>query len=207
MNIELYPIMSIADPLLLLALRIYETSFPPHEQMTPSFWIKNLLTLAEGTVSLTAFIDQDNRDVVGMAFCETIRPVSRPSVVFLWYLCIRADQRGAGIGAQAYQRLISRFFDEGICALVFEVERPDVAIEHGAGAADLAARRIRWYQRNGARLLRNVDYLQHVDNGLPPTPMYLMVHSPHPLTPEEAFRMLTEDVGLNAQAVGPLSLE
>ena len=207
MNIELHPITGIADPCLLPALRIYEQGFPPHEQMTPSFWIKTILELPEGKLNFIAIVNQDDSDVVGMTVYERFRPASQPPVAYLWYLCIREDLRGQGVGGQIYQRLTSQFFDEGINALVFEVERPDVAIAHGTAEADLAVRRIRWYQRNGAKLLLNVDYLQHVDNGLPPTPMHLMIHSRHPLTPDEAFRIMIDDAGLKAQAVGPLSLE
>jgi GNAT superfamily N-acetyltransferase len=207
MNIDLHSITSITDPCLLPALRIYEQAFPPYEQMTPSFWIQNLLQLPEGRLGFTAALNREDGDVVGMAFYQVTRPALQPPVAYLWYLCTRDDLRGQGVGAQIYQRLVAQFFEDGIGAVVFEVERPDVAIAHGADSADLAARRIRWYQRNGARLLQNVDYLQHVDNGLQPTPMHLMIHSQQPLTPDEAFRILTEDAGLKAVAIGLLSLD
>jgi ribosomal protein S18 acetylase RimI-like enzyme len=205
---DLRRITSISDPCLLPALRIYEQAFPPHEQMTPSFWIGNLLDSSEHARHFVAAIDRGSEEVVGMAFYEIVRPADGAPIVRLWYLCTRAGLRGQGVGSQVYQKLISQFFAEGIGAMLFEVERPDTAIQQGVEAAELAARRIRWYQRNGARLLLNVDYLQPVDNGLPPTPMYLMIHSSDPaITPDEALRLATVELRLPAAAIGPLRLE
>ncbi|MCW3095255.1 MAG: acetyltransferase, N-acetylglutamate synthase [Chthonomonadaceae bacterium] len=207
MHLELHRIDGITDPYLLPALRIYEQAFPLYEQTTTSSWIENLLDRSESARIFVVALDRESDQVAGMAFYETCRSVSQPPVVYLWYLCTRVDLRGQGLGRKIYQMLTERLFATGARAIVFEVERPDAVLLHGPDAAELAARRIRWYQRNGALLLSNVDYLQHVDNGLPPTPMYLMIHPQHALTPEEAFRIMTEEVELKANAIGPLGLE
>jgi GNAT superfamily N-acetyltransferase len=207
MHLDLHRIDGITDPSLLPALRIYEQAFPLNEQMTASFWIENLLDRSEGARNFVVAIDRESDQVAGMAFYDYCRSGAESPVVRLWYLCTRADLRGQGLGRQFYQILIAHLFATGARAMVFEVERPDVALQHGPDAAEMAARRIRWYQRNGALLLSNIDYLQHVDNGLPPTPMYLMIHPQRTLTPEEAFRIVTEEIRWTAVAIGPLALE
>ena len=207
MKIDLHDVHGLTDPCLLPALKLYEQAFPLYEQMTTSFWIENLRDMPGKARHFLAAIDRENDEVVGMAFYEICRSAPALAVARLWYLCTREERRGQGLGSRMYGILISRLFAEGVRAVAFEVERPDAAIDHGDDQAELAARRIQWYRRNGAMLLQNVDYLQYVDNGLPPTPMYLMIHPQAPLSGEEAFRLVTEVLGLKAEAVGPLVLE
>jgi hypothetical protein len=57
----------------------------------------------------------------------------------------------------------------------------------GAEAAALAARRIGFYKRRGARLLTGVEYLQRVGPHQPAVPMHIMIHCAQDCAPEKGF--------------------
>ncbi len=206
MAFVLHTVSEITDPRLLPALRIYEQAFPVYEQMTSSFWIRLLLSPNDDAMQFISVVDTESDEVVGMILYQIHRHEQSAPVAVLWYFCTRSDIRNRGSGGEIYQIMVSRLFAEGVRAMVFEVERPDVVIKQSVEGAELAERRIRWYQRNGAKLIKNADYLQYVDNGLPPTPMHLMIHTPSPVTPEEAFQIATEAAGMDATAIGTLEL-
>ncbi|HVK02857.1 MAG TPA: GNAT family N-acetyltransferase [Armatimonadaceae bacterium] len=208
----LVPIESVHDPRLVPALRVYHESFPLHEQMSVPFWFETVLSLPLPDTHLLAVVDDETDGAtVGMVFYQTVAGAggdNAPPVALLWYLCTRGDRRGAGLGAAAYQTLVRTLFANGIAALVFEVEIPEEAgaQEHGGEAAEMARRRIAWYRRNGARVLEGVRYLQSVDNGSEPTPMHLMVHTPAPVTPDEAYALACAATGEEIERVSELSL-
>jgi GNAT superfamily N-acetyltransferase len=103
------------------------------------------------------------------------------------YLATRSDLRGQGVGAVLYQQVVEELcLRRGSEILLFEVEKPEVMAAESPEAAQLAQRRIDWYQRQGARLLEGIRYVQSVA-WQPPVEMALMFHNVAALTPTEAF--------------------
>jgi GNAT superfamily N-acetyltransferase len=108
-------------------------------------------------------------------------------VACLWYLAIAPQARSAGLGTRFYQEIVRRLEPSAFRAMLFEVEIP--AQQAGELGREDARRRIRFYHRQGARLLTGIDYLQYVGPHCPATPMHLMVQPLRPLNPQEAFRL------------------
>jgi hypothetical protein len=77
------------------------------------------------------------------------------------------------LGAQFYQEIARRVQAAGCEMLIFEVEKPELMSTDAE--RKIASRRIQFYQRQGARLLKGIDYVQIVGPHQPPTPMHLMV--------------------------------
>jgi ribosomal protein S18 acetylase RimI-like enzyme len=211
MDVALHPITSVHDPHLIPALRIYQEAFPVHEQMSVAFWFETVLSLPQPGTQFYAAVDRETGETLGMALYRTPGmagevPPPEP-VAFLYYLCVRGDRRGEGLGATVYQDLVRSLFRTGYAAMVFEVEKPEEARRHGEAAGEVAERRVRWYQRNGARLLRGVDYLQTVDTGLPGTPMHVMIHTPNAVTPETAYALACSGLEEDLRRTSELALE
>lgn len=207
---RLEPLTSFADARLLPAMRIYAEAFPPHEQMSTAFWLETVGALPQADKQLYAIVG-DDAATAGMIYLELVSPEAEDGatgpVAFLWYLCTHRDLRGAGVGAAAYAELVRRLQAAGAVGMVFEVEQPEEAERHAAGGGPLAQRRIGWYRRNGARLLKGVRYFQTTDNGSPPVPMHLMVHPFRPVSAEEAYRLACIATEETVERDGALSLE
>ena len=193
-------ITSPDDPLLVPWLELYERAFPPEEKVPVS---DHLDTLArpdpEWHVALVA-VTAERDDFVAM-----LRYEWGGRAAYLPYLAVGEAWRGAGLGSRIYEHLLERIrgASPGVEALVFEVERPDQA--HDAPGREDAERRIRFYQRLGARLLRGIHYLQEVPEQ-PPIPMNLMVHPFQPLTAEAALELARSLFPVERTAE-PLALE
>lgn len=190
MNLQIHRIETIRDARTVPALRIYSDSFPLEEKMSVAYWLEALLSLPDPAKHLyIATPEESADDVVAMLYAETIRGENDEQVVALWYLCTRADTRGTGVGGLIYDDLVRRVFADGVRALVFEVEKPEVvARSRGELAEALARRRIAFYQRHGASLLDAVAYSMQVDHNAPPVAMHVMVHTPNPVNRDTALR-------------------
>lgn len=134
---------------------------------------------------------------LGIAYFET-DPELRAG--FLWYLALRAGDRGRGLGATLYRHLANQCRDAGMQLLIFEVEIPEQE------SLTWAERRIAWYRRQGAQLLGGIRYLQSVDTGGDPVEMHLMAHLFAPATPNEVFEVASGLFGDALERIGPLSL-
>lgn len=203
-NFSLHALTSLQDALLLPWLDLYETAFPPHEKMLVSEHLKILRQKEaglEGQHHLLAVLDQHAH------FAGLLRYQVLPEVgaAYLWYLAIEPRLRNSGLGSRVYQALIQRLVDAHLKMLVFEVEIPELQ-QHEAGQGT-ARRRIGFYQRQGARLVHGVDYLQYVGSHQPPTPMHLMVHPLVPLSPGDAFELAKFIFKDALRQVGDLRLE
>lgn len=197
-------ITTLDDPLYDDYLDLYQKAFPLNEQMLVSDFNRALRrnVLEEPTDQrLVAAVASDG-NLAGMAR-YSIDAISNAGV--LWYLAVSEDSRGLGTGSGFYAEIVRRLTEElpGLAALVFEVERPDCA--GSPEDAVLAERRIRFYQRNGARLLCGVDYVQST-GWQPDVPMHLMVHSFSAKSPEEAFNVCSVVFGNSLRQTGTLSL-
>jgi ribosomal protein S18 acetylase RimI-like enzyme len=124
--------------------QIYLASFPPDEKMPFQTAVDGL---AEGW--LTVLIAREGERIVGIAMAN---PLPDVLLWYLSYIAVDGGQQGRGIGSRLFQYLIDflrRATDtEG---LLWEVE-PDVP-----GQPDHTQnRRLRFYERQGAQLLRQI---------------------------------------------------
>jgi len=171
--------------------------------MLVSFFLRLLKQKARGEeedTHLLASIDETGR-LMAMIMYALER---EERAAYLWYLAVASDLRCAGIGSFCYRSIADRARQAGMRLMVIEVEMPEEA--KTAEMTELARRRIRFYQRQDARLLLEMHYLQSVGPHVPPIPMHIMVHPFVEMTPEEAFAQANRVLGTITQA-GELSLE
>jgi ribosomal protein S18 acetylase RimI-like enzyme len=194
-------ILSLYNDLIMPWLDLYETAFPPNERILVSSILKRISdnhnAPAKG-IYTAAILNQDNQ-FIGMSMVEL--PAGKP-VGILWYVAVTPGQRSRGWGSKIYRGIVSQINPEIYKALVFEVEipgQPDSSPE--------AERRIRFYQKNGARLLTGIHYLQSVGWHQPPTPMHIMIHPLQPMDAETAYEMAKSIFGASLQKTGVLALK
>ena len=199
-SLDFHVIESLQDPIYDSWLDLYQKAFPLSEQMLVS-WHNAALRNKGGDEHLLAALGRDE-EFLGMARYD-VYPESRAAV--LWYMAVVPEARDRGIGSQLYQHIFSQIRAEtGLRGLFFEVEDPGVA--HDDEERRDSERRIRFYQRNGASILRGISYLQSVE-WQPPITMLIMVHAPDSLDAEEAFGMAVEVFDGAPEKTGELRLE
>ena len=182
-------------------LDLFEISFPANEKLLFSTLLKILKSKGQGEAAgmrMIAIQDEEGR-TVGMTLYQLL---PEKSLATLWYLATDPSERSRGLGGKIYEQLISGLDPSLYKALILEVEIPGEI--HSSPDAD---RRIRFYKRNGAYLLRGIHYLQDIGWHQPQTPMHLMVHPLQPLTPEQVFQLAQSAFGDLIHQTGPLSLE
>ena len=174
----LVEITPLDDPLLLPWLDLYETAFPPEERVFTS----RLLSGAKqsGKYHMLAAVDGSG-GLAGMAFYNE---VPEAQAAFLWYLAVAPDLRGKGIGAWLYSAVLQHL-DKNDKAMFLDVEIPEEM--RTPAESEMAARRIRFYQRLGGRLLGGVRFVQKVEAHLPTISTYLMVHPIQPMNAQTAY--------------------
>lgn len=160
--------------------------------------------------------EQEKSDpIVGLMMYET---VPHSGYAYLWYIAVAPEKRGQGIGGWMLYQLEQQVRGERpqngetenttlqaevieteqseqtggeIRAILFEIEHRDHAKDDDHALQIMA--RERFYQRWGAKIARNVEYLQSVGNWQPSTPMYLCVYPlVKSLTDGEIRAMLAE---------------
>jgi GNAT superfamily N-acetyltransferase len=147
------------------AFNLYEASFPPAER-DPVEVIKERILRREhndqqsDTISHFLIVKREAQ-VLGLAsyaYFDSTR------LGFLFYLAVDPALRGQGLGAWLLQKINARLSqDASACGgspprgLMWEVERPLDA--ETPAEQEMRQRRIQFYQRNGAVLLDQVDFL------------------------------------------------
>ncbi|MEP6756352.1 MAG: GNAT family N-acetyltransferase [Chthonomonadales bacterium] len=197
-RIQLSPITSKDSPFWKPWLEIYDASFPIDEQMTVGFFEKlfaNWEKEEEHDHLVYAFVASDNPEtVLGITMFELDRDEKS---LCIWYIAMDETVRNQGLGAKAYGLLVDMAKDLKFDSLTYEVDIPKTTDPN-----ELARRRIRFYQRQGSKLLGGYSYLQSVDNGSAPIPMWLMVHPLVEISPDEAARLCREVWGETFKPVG-----
>ena len=190
---------------------LYERSFPPAERhdFARIRGITEEQGEARGLHVLTAV---DGDILLGLSI---LRHLAEASLGYLWYLCVDEAARGSGIGGRLYQRTLevlredARACGRGLKGMIFEVERLDS--EPHATYGD-PIRRVKFYERLGARLILGYDYWQPPIPPHGPVPLQLMFH---PLgleecTEEELARIVSDFLrfgqGVEDADVNPASL-
>ena len=202
MKITFYEITDINDALFMPWLDLYETAFPPEEKILVSgfFRFLNPDIKEDGVESrLIAALDERG-EFAGLMFYRT-----KPEIYAfaLWYLATLPALRGSGVGAGCYDEVVRRAKESGAKFVVFEVEVPEDSPD-----ADIARRRIEFYRRRGAKLLRGIRMLQKIGDHTRTVQMNIMVHSFEPISPQQAFEIAVKYVDNEGiSQIGELSLE
>lgn len=148
---------------------IYEASFPAAERVDSQEY---LACVANGTRWCFGALCAD--ELVGFA---TIVPNIVPSIHLLEYLAIASSARNGGLGGVLFDHVM-RELDADV---LLEVESDDECAEH---EHDLRQRRIRFYERHGARIVEGITCRAPCMDGDGVLPMKLMwwsaQHHPSP---------------------------
>lgn len=174
----LVKITTLDDPLLMPWLDLYETAFPPEERVFTSRLLNGVKTQRE--YHMLAAVDESG-GLAGLAFYNEL-PEAQSA--FLWYLAVLPDLRGQGIGAWLYQAVLQHL-DKNDRAMFLDVEIPEEM--RTPAEREMAARRIRFYQRLGAYRLSGVRFVQKVEEHHPTITPYLMVHPIQPMSAQSAY--------------------
>ena len=196
-HISLVEIKVPTHPLFHQWLDLYETAFSPSEKLLVSTILKMLEESRKKSPHHLMAITDQNDAFAGMMLYETKSDVG---LALLWYLAIQPERRNQGIGSLIFQELLRRLNPSIYRALFFEVEIP------AKKNREEAERRIAFYQRNGAFLLRGIHYLQNIGWHHPPTPMHIMMHPLIPMDAEQAFALAKIPFGDALQKRGVLAL-
>jgi GNAT superfamily N-acetyltransferase len=151
---------------------IYRDSIPGEERESPSIILDSL----ERGIGM-AFRARVDGTTIGIA---TTHLLLNPAAVFLVYLAVRRDRRGAGCGGDlleyAWTRSLLRMRERGCAPLgmIWEVDPPDSARHPNEVAT--RRRRMTFFERHGG-VPAPGGYVQPPLSGGEPVPMRLMFRS------------------------------
>jgi ribosomal protein S18 acetylase RimI-like enzyme len=174
-------IASADDPLLPAWLDLYESSFPPRA-LLPVERVKRELErerrrdFEEGILLAACHPGVSGAEaLLGLAWFHVRRFDNLfPAYGDLWYLAVDPNARNRGFGGSLLEAVCRHVAGAGGKALFWAVEHPNWPVSGVREDGPMAARRIRFYQRQGAFLLREVRYFLSL-GGPPYLPMHLMV--------------------------------
>ncbi len=180
-------IVSPDDRALARIKEIYRASFPPAERLGDWFFDEGVRGRAGAPRPgwpLYHLLAAEQGEVTGFTAAEYFLEEGDGSPVnlgFLVYLAVDERFRGGGIGAHLYACALAllavdaRMAGRELAGMAFTVERPEEAAS--ASERSLRARRISFYERQGAMLLGGVDFVNPpLRPGEAPIPLHLMYH-------------------------------
>ena len=175
MPIELRRITTGSEERMAKICSLYESSFP-QEELRPFERIREELESPNGDrlTRLIAAVDGDSAPGISIF---ALFPAA--SLGYLWYLCVDPSTRGSGLGGKLYREsldVLNRDASDlgtSLRGMIFEVERTTTEAHPVYGDP---FRRIRFYQRLGARLIEGYDYHQPAIPPHGPVPLQLMFH-------------------------------
>lgn len=106
-----------------------------------------------------------------VAFMALLYPLEDTQFVLLDYLAVKQQHRKRGLGSE-FLRNVYTIAGLKNKLLICEVEDPNVGVDQ-----DTRQRRVYFYRKNGAKILKNVHYLLPPLQGNTPTKMVLLVFS------------------------------
>jgi GNAT superfamily N-acetyltransferase len=177
-TVDIRDITDLYSPLGQEALKIYERSFPDAER-DPVENIAASLYNPDPEKEVTRFRVLIEQDVVaGFIYFSSYKEYY---LGFLKFIAVREDIRGKGIGPILLQDGIQQIRRDGVRAtgwpylgLVLEVERPEM-VENDQDR-QIRERRIQFYRRNGAVMIKDIDYIAPpIAEGKPSLPFHLIV--------------------------------
>lgn len=197
-------ITDINDELLLPWLDLYEMSFPPREKVLVSAFLKDFKEIQSGreiNEHMVAIVD-DQGKLVGLQE-YTHRPDTR--VAQLWYFAVVPEARNSGLGGKCHAAVLERVKDAGARVAFWEVEVPEEM--ETPEERELATRRIGFYRRQGALMLRGIHHASQAAPHQPLTPYHLLLVPFEPMSAEEAFALAHEAYRGDVTQVGELGME
>ncbi len=146
---------------------IYLEAFPDNERQTED---KIKYRVEHGNYNL--IIAQRNKSVAGFSL---VFPFTDLNFGLLDYMAVQKDQRGLGVGSKLLAKTLE-FLKQDVTSgfLILEVEDPAFGsvLERAA-----RLRRVRFYQKLGAKVVTNFKYLMPPLAGDSPTNMLLMIYA------------------------------
>jgi ribosomal protein S18 acetylase RimI-like enzyme len=203
-NIGFVEIDRLDHPLIPAWKALYLDAFPPTERMGWKAHFEKCIPERPQTHFVLA-VTADN-EFAGLA-SYGIDETDVGEVLFLWYLATVPALRSRGIGQAVMTEIKRRAEESGCVGVVIEVAIPELAPDRDEARLDF--RRIGFYKRQGAKLVREIYYQQGVtvdegDEQPEKLPMHLMIIPIKDLTLDE-YRVIAEAMG--AEVVGEFDLE
>lgn len=143
------------------AMEIYSKAFPLNEQQ-PLNVIEQ--RIEQGLSEL--YIGEEDKKIVFMAL---LWPLKNTDFILLDYMATLDSHRGKNVGSFFLQH-ISEILKSSNKYFIIESENPDFG-----NNKEERTRRVAFYRRNGARLLKDVRYILPGMHGLAPTEMVLLM--------------------------------
>jgi len=163
--VEFYEISYLDQKDLEKALSIYVDSIPPTERQ-PVDLIKERVSKKKERI----FVGRSNNEIIFMAL---LWPIRNTDFLLLDYMAVKEAHRNRGIGTE-FIRNIYRLLGVENKRIILEVEDP----RYGDNKK-VRKRRVRFYTRNGAKKMKNVNYILPPLSGDTPTRMIIMMLSPY----------------------------
>jgi hypothetical protein len=167
MNLEslkykLNRIHKFEDPRMQMVMTIYRNSFPTNErQLDETIYLRQKLGINEIYV-----LEGSSNEILGMAM---LFPLQQSDFILLDYFAISEINRNSGYGTILF-KLIKELVFQQKRKLVIEVEKPI-----NSDSLNEQNRRIQFYIKNGAILLKNVPYMLPSIAGKMPVEMLLLI--------------------------------
>ena len=152
------------------ALEIYEYSFPNNEKQSQETIIKRLISGQEKLI-----VGKLNEDVVAIAF---LFDLVNTNFLVLDYFAISEKLRGRGLGSYffKYLNVTNKSNNKN---LILEVDHPSIGTE-------IDKRRVTFYKKNGAKILKGIPYiLPPLDDTLPTRQVLMTMQQDTELTKKE----------------------
>jgi GNAT superfamily N-acetyltransferase len=192
---------SLQDDLLLPWLDLYESAFPHAERVPVSVFL-GFLKEKKPNIHILAALDEEDA-FAGLAI-YALPEEAGGRAGFLWYLATQPELRGQGLGSWIYRGILARL-PRGVEALFYDLEIPELAATPEEQL--LARRRIRFYQRLGARRLSGIRYTNQCAPDRPRLTMHLMAHPRIDLAPQAAFDLAQSFLPEALEAAGEVGYE
>lgn len=152
------------------ALEIYEYSFPNNEKQSQETIIKRLLSGQEKLM-----IGKIKEDVIAIAF---LFDLLNTNFLVLDYFAISEKLRGKGFGSYFFKHLNDTAQSQSK-NLLMEVDHPSFGSE-------IDKRRVTFYEKNGAKILKGIPYiLPPLDDTLPTRQVLITMNQKTELTKNE----------------------
>lgn len=158
-------------------LKLYDGSFPDNERRIYTDADDLASFMKSKGAKFHAFALKDDRELVGFLSYWDFE-----GYTYIEHLAVDPAHRGKGLGSKMLQHL----FDTVNKNVLIEVERPET---------DEARRRLEFYERNGFKTRREIDYRQPAySKKQEPVEMLLMTHGDVELKGYDSIREMLHEV-------------
>jgi hypothetical protein len=159
---KLSRIFNAEDSRMKEVMNLYTNSFPENERQLDET-IFHRLTSAINEIYV---LENSMKEIIGMAM---IFPIKETDFTLLDYFAIQENKRDLGYGSMLFQQIKQLVFQQNR-KMVLEVEKP---LDNNSSNEQI--RRIEFYKKNGAILLKNVPYALPSIDGKSPVEMLLLI--------------------------------